>query len=110
MKNKLTTAAIILCLSFSSAAVHANSLDKDALQAKVAGMSEEQKDARALEIRDRVEAIKTMDKSYLTREERKELRRELKDMKKEAKSIGRGGVYISLGGILLIILLLIILL
>jgi len=38
------------------------------------------------------------------------LRHELKDLNKEARTIGRGGVYISLGGILLIILILILIL
>jgi len=109
MKRKLFPSVAALML-LASTTVHAESLDKNALQAKVAGMTEEQKEARALEIQQRVEEIKTMDKSTMTREERKELRHELKDMKKEAKAIGHGGVYISLVGILVIILVLIILL
>ena len=109
MKSKLVSSVVALMLLASTFA-HAESLDKNALQAKVAGMTEEQKEARALEIQQRVDEIKTMDKSTLTREERKELRHELKDMRKEAKAIGHGGIYISLIGILIIILVLIILL
>lgn len=57
----------------------------------------------------RVKEIRAMDKSELSREERKELRKELREMKKQANAIG-GGVYLSVGAILIIILLLIIIL
>ncbi len=71
-------------------------------------LTEEQK-ARIEAIKKRVEEIKAMDKSALTKAERKALKKELKDMKKEAKAI-RGGVYLSVGAIIIIILLLILLL
>lgn len=64
---------------------------------------------RLEQIKARVEEIKRMDKSNLTREERRELRHELKDMHKEAKAVG-GGVYLSVGAILIIILVLILIL
>ncbi|MFN0293742.1 hypothetical protein [Pedobacter helvus] len=57
----------------------------------------------------RVDEIKAMDKSKLTREEKKELRKELKEMKKKANSMS-GGVYLSVGAIIIIILLLILIL
>ncbi len=60
-------------------------------------------------IKSRVDEIKQMDKSNLTKEERKALRKELKEMKKQAKAIS-GGVYLSVGAIIIIILLLIIIL
>jgi Flp pilus assembly protein TadB len=60
-------------------------------------------------IMSRVEEIKAMDKSKLSREERKELRSELKEMKKKARAVG-GGVYLSVGAIIIIILLLILIL
>ncbi len=60
-------------------------------------------------IMSRVDEIKSMDKSKLSKEERKELRKELKDMKKKANAIG-GGVYLSVGAIIIIILLLILIL
>ena len=111
MKNKLPSRMLVIAtfifFGFNS---NAASLDKDALQAKINGMDEQQKEARMDEIQQRITAIKEMDKSLLTREERKEMRHELKDMRKEVKRIGGGGIYLSLGGILLIILLLIILL
>jgi ElaB/YqjD/DUF883 family membrane-anchored ribosome-binding protein len=57
----------------------------------------------------RVEEIKAMDKSNLSKEERKELRKELKEMKKKARAMN-GGVYLSVGAIIIIILLLILIL
>jgi len=72
----------------------------------IANMTKEQKEARIAAIKTRVEEIKAMDKSHMTREERKALRRELKGMHKEARAIT--GVYISVGALIIIILLLII--
>lgn len=61
---------------------------------------------RAGEISRRVEEIKNMDRSELSRQERKALRNELLDMKKEAKAMS-GGVYLSVGAIIIILLVLI---
>ena len=72
----------------------------------VANMTKEQKEARLGEIKTRVNEIKAMDKSMLSKDERKALRRELRSMHKEAKAIT--GVYISVGALIIIILLLII--
>ena len=60
-------------------------------------------------ITDRVEEIKAMDKSDLSKSERKALRNELKELKQEARAMG-GGVYLSVGAIIIIILLLILIL
>ena len=65
--------------------------------------------ARAEQISIRVNEIKNMDKSALSRQDRKDLRNELKEMKKEAKAM-TGGVYLSVGAIIIIILLLILIL
>ena len=58
---------------------------------------------------DRLEEIKEMDKSDMSRAEKKELRNEVKEIKAELKSTGNG-VYLSVGAIIIIILLLILLL
>lgn len=58
---------------------------------------------------DRLEEIKEMDKSNLSRAEKKELRKEVRTIKKELRSTGNG-VYLSVGAIIIIILLLILLL
>ena len=61
-------------------------------------------------ITNRVEEIRHMDKSDMSRAEKKELRKELKAMKAEANAAAGGGVYLSVGAIIIIILLLILIL
>lgn len=76
----------------------------------VAGMTDEQKQARIETMKNRVQEIKDMNKSELSRADRKEMRTEMKDMNKEAKEIGHGGIYLTLGGIIIIVLILILVL
>ncbi|MBB1193225.1 hypothetical protein DNC80_06015 [Flavobacterium sp. SOK18b] len=57
----------------------------------------------------RLDEIKAMDKSEMSRAEKKELRKEVRAIKTELKSTGNG-VYLSVGAIIIIILLLILLL
>lgn len=66
-------------------------------------------DARAQNLINRLEEIKAMTKSDLTRAEKKELRKEVKSIKKELKATGNG-VYLSVGAIIIVILLLILIL
>ncbi len=110
MKNKFYLLAITLMFAATSVTTHAATIDKKAMDAKVAAMTTEQKKERAVEIKLRVEEILAMNKSGLNSAERKELRQELRSMKMESKSLGNGGVYISLAGIVIIILLLILIL
>ena len=56
----------------------------------------------------RIDEIKEMDKSTLSRAERKELRNEVREINKEIRSTGNG-VYLSVGAIIVILLLIIIL-
>jgi len=60
-------------------------------------------------ITNRVEEIRNMDKSNMSRADKKELRKELKEMKSQARAMN-GGVYLSVGAIIIIILLLILIL
>ena len=57
----------------------------------------------------RLEEIKAMDKSSMTRVEKKELRKEVKEIKANLRS-SNSGVYLSVGAIIIIVLLLILLL
>jgi hypothetical protein len=57
----------------------------------------------------RLQEIKAMDKSDLTRMEKRSLRKEVKGIKKEMKRAANG-VYLSIGAIIIIILLLILIL
>jgi hypothetical protein len=65
--------------------------------------------ARAQVLTQRLEVIRGMNKSEMTRLEKKSLRNEVKDIKKEMKTMS-GGVYLSVGAIIIVILLLILLL
>lgn len=66
--------------------------------------------ARAEVLTNRLEEIKAMDTESMTRSEKRALRKEVKAIEKEVKKINEGGVYISVGGIIIILLLLILLL
>ena len=111
MKRKVAILALTLLTLFASVNTYARK-DKDYWKDKVATMTEAQKESRVAEMKARVEAIKDMDKSNLSSADRKALRKELRDMNKEAKAMDRsgGGIYISLAGIVIIILVLILIL
>lgn len=66
-------------------------------------------EARAASLNQRLQEIKAMDKSDLAGTEKRALRKEVKEIKKELATMS-GGVYLSVGAILLIALLLILLL
>lgn len=57
----------------------------------------------------RLDEIKSIDKSALSRSEKKELRKEVRSINTELRSTGNG-VYLSVGAIIIVILLLILLL
>ena len=66
-------------------------------------------DVRSQQLLQRLEEIKGLDKSEMSRLEKKSLRKEVKEIKKEMKALS-GGVYLSVGAIIIIILLLILIL
>ena len=74
-----------------------------------ANSSAKMEDPISQQLLQRLEDIKGMNKSELTRLEKKGLRKEVTGIKKEMKAIS-GGVYLSVGAIIIIILLLILLL
>lgn len=65
-------------------------------------------EAKATRLKNRLEEIKALDKRHLSPVEKKALRVEVREIKKELAS--GGGVYLSVGAIILIVLLLILLL
>ena len=87
-----------LCISLVSPVL---ALDAPANKAEVP------KEVRAQQIETRLIEIRKMEKTNLTSAEKKELRKEVKDLRKEARN---GGIYLSVGAIIIIILLLILLL
>jgi len=108
IKSTLLALAMLFLLVTGSKAANVVALPNHPSTTKNNELTEEQK-ARLEAIKTRVEEIKAMDKSALTKAERKALKSELIDMKKEAKAMG-GGIYLSVGAIIIIILLLILLL
>lgn len=90
----------VMFLAFDANAAASKKEKKEELTA-------EQK-VRLSEIETRVEEIKAMDFLEMSKAERKEVKKELKEMNVEAKQIG-GGVYLSVGAIIIILLLLILL-
>jgi len=69
----------------------------------------ENNEAHAAELKNRMEEIRSLDKSTLSVAEKRALRREVREIKKELAALS-GGVYLSVGAILLVALLLILLL
>ncbi len=65
-------------------------------------------EAEATRLKNRLEEIKALDKGQLSAVEKKALRKEVRAIKKELAA--GGGVYLSVGAIILIVLLLILLL
>lgn len=111
MKKKIYLIAATLMFTLAAFSSKAATLDGGPAVTKenVAMMTPDQKQARLEEIKERVDEIKTMDKSQLTRTERKELRKELRGYRHEARAMG-GGIYLSVGAIIIIILVLILIL
>lgn len=66
--------------------------------------------ARVQALTNRLEEIKAMDIESMSGKEKRTLRKEVKSIEKEVRQINNGGVYISVGGIIIILLLLILLL
>jgi hypothetical protein len=63
---------------------------------------------KAQELSKRLDEINAMDKSDMKRAEKRQLRTEVKAINQELKELG-GGVYLSVGAVIIIILLLILL-
>lgn len=104
MKKLIYTLVLVFTLAMSADTVSAADR-KDKAKTE---MTAEQK-IQLQRITDRVEEIKAMDKSELSKAERKALKNELKELKQEARAMS-GGVYLSVGAIIIIILLLILIL
>lgn len=78
--------------------------------AKTEELTESEIEAKLSVMRARVAEIKAMDKSELTKSERRALRKELREMNQQARQWGSGGVYLSVGAIIVIVLVLILIL
>jgi len=93
---------VLLLLAISPVHLRAN----DALKPATTNSADAEKAAVLI---NRLEEIKKMDKSALSPSEKKELRKEVRETKRELKTTN-GGVYLSVGAAIIIVLLLILLL
>lgn len=108
MIKKTVSLIFFLCFSFSLIAGEAiTPLDRKTIK----NMSQEQRQIRVNVLEKRLKEIQSMDLASLGRSDKKEIKMEVKDINKELKRHAiSGGVYISVGALIIIILLLIILL
>jgi hypothetical protein len=104
-KNLLRIASIVMLLAITLPASSTIIVPPSSQ----ANSSPKTEDPRAQQLLNRLEEIKGINKSGLTRLEKKHLRKEVIGIKKEMKTLS-GGVYLSVGAIIIVILLLILIL
>ncbi|WP_460544785.1 hypothetical protein [Echinicola sediminis] len=102
MKRIAYFLAVLFCFTALAPGAMAEPVKKEKEDTELTPKEE----ARLEEMKSRVEEIKSMDFSSMSKEERKEVRDELRGIKKEAKTMGEG-VYLSVGAIIIILLILI---
>jgi len=108
MKKKIYLLSTAILLTYSASNLRAATVVSEPV-AKEIKLTDTQKEIKLQAIKNRVEEIKAMDKSQLSKGQKQELKSELKSMKAQARGLG-GGIYLSLGAIIIIILLLILIL
>ena len=101
VKKLLRTALIVVCITLSMPAI-SNAMTPET------DITAPAKTDKTVDIMVRLQEIKDMDKSGLSRTEKKDLRKEVKEMRHAIKT-SKNGVYLSVGAIIIIILLLILL-
>ena len=99
MKKQMRMVFVMIALAVSTPAVYAASPTST-----VSGPAEQ----RANQLKERLEEIHKLDPKTMSRKEKRALRGEVKAIKKEMADIS-GGVYLSVGAIILIVLLIILL-
>jgi hypothetical protein len=100
--------AIVLSLTFLPLQSYAGTKDEpSSLVATKPAATEESAEARTLLLR--LNEINAMDMSKMKSSEKKEMRKEVRSIKRELRDVS-GGVYLSVGVIILIVILLIVLL
>ena len=104
-KKFLRMITLFAVLAISLPAISAE-IPKNPVQTVTAAANKEE---RATEMLQRLDVIKSMSKSELTRVEKRNLRKEVREIKKEM-AVSNGGVYLSVGAVIIIILLLILIL
>ena len=104
MKNLVKPTVLVMLMSLTLTSV-SNAFSTAPRRANMENTNPEE----SLKLTNRLEEIKAMDVSTMSRKEKRELKREVKAIQHQHQVNG-GGVYISVGAAIIIILLLIILL
>jgi hypothetical protein len=105
--KKLAICLMVTCLSLTLIPLQLNAASRTEPSSLPAPKPAESAEVKTLELR--LNEIKTMDKSNMKSAEKKSLRKEVKSINHRLHSIG-GGVYLSAGAVILIVVLILILL
>ena len=107
--KKIFFCLMAACLSFTLIPMQLNAATSEPTSEPAPIPAEPVVPAEAKILLLRLDEIKAKDMSKLESSEKKELRKEVKSIKHELKSIG-GGIYVSAGAVIVILILLVILL
>jgi hypothetical protein len=105
--KKLTFCLMATCLSLTLLPLQLNAATTTEPSSLAAPKPAESAEVKTMELR--LNEIKAMDKSNMKSAEKKNLRKEVKSINHRMRDIG-GGVYLSVGAIILIVILLVVLL
>jgi hypothetical protein len=105
--KKLAICLVMTCLSLTLIPLQLNAATKSDPTAVPAPIPVKSPEVKALELR--LNEITAMDKSKMKSAEKKSLRKEVKSINHKMRDIG-GGVYLSAGAVILIVILLVVLL
>jgi len=103
--KKIAICLMATCLSLTLIPLQSNAATTEPSSSLVVPKPAEAAEVKTLELR--LYEINAMDKTKLKSSEKKEIRKEVRSIKRELREIG-GGVYISAGTLILILVLLII--
>lgn len=109
--KKITLCLMTAILSLTFIPMQANTIKKgSSVTPIVLTESIEAKEAKVKTLELRLNEINAMDKSNLKPSDKKDLRIEVRSIKDQLNSLDSGGVYLSVGALILILILLVVLL
>lgn len=106
--KKLGAVLLVMSLHFSALANISPLSDLEGREN--APVRDAKTEARIEVLQNRLKEINDMDLKLLEQAEKSEVKKELKEIRRELKAYNASGIYISIGGLLIIVLLLILLL
>ena len=104
-KSLIALIAFSLCGTLMASTGELERLDKRTVK----NMTATEMEQRSADLNDRLTVIQSMDFESLERTERKTLKKELRYINREMSALANGGIYLSTGALLIIILLILIL-